>query len=260
MEFVIHDVGHGFCAHFKHDNGNVMVWDCGHKSNPEHRPSQFLRINHGISSIQRFFITNYDQDHVSDFIELREQLDINVFHKNNSINAEQLRRIKREGGPISTAMEGVIEMLGSYTFGVSNPPNFVGINYKSFRCAYPNDFTDTNNLSLVTFLETPMCNVIIPGDLEKPAWEKLLQNPEFRDYLSRVNVFIASHHGRTNGYCSEVFRYCQPDIIVFSDGPQVHATQEEATRYRQHAHGIRFNNEDRWVLSTRNDRTLSWSC
>lgn len=42
MRFTIHDVGHGFCAHLKHDNGNVILWDCGHKVDPEHRPSQFL--------------------------------------------------------------------------------------------------------------------------------------------------------------------------------------------------------------------------
>ena len=29
MRFTIHDVGHGSCAHLKHDNGNVMLWDCG---------------------------------------------------------------------------------------------------------------------------------------------------------------------------------------------------------------------------------------
>ncbi len=29
MNFTIHDVGHGFCASLIHQNGNVMLWDCG---------------------------------------------------------------------------------------------------------------------------------------------------------------------------------------------------------------------------------------
>ena len=28
MRFTIHDVGHGFCSHLVHDNGNVKLWDC----------------------------------------------------------------------------------------------------------------------------------------------------------------------------------------------------------------------------------------
>ena len=51
MRFTIHDVGHGFCAHLKHDNDNVMLWDCGHKTDPENRPSKFLPAA-GISTVQ----------------------------------------------------------------------------------------------------------------------------------------------------------------------------------------------------------------
>ena len=29
MTVTIHDVGHGLCVSLLHDNGNVMLWDCG---------------------------------------------------------------------------------------------------------------------------------------------------------------------------------------------------------------------------------------
>ena len=258
MRFTIHDVGHGFCAHLKHDNGNVMLWDCGHKADPEHRPSQFLPAS-GASTVHRMFITNYDEDHISDLPNLRQAVRINILHRNRTIAPAQLRRLKEESGPISPAMSSLLSMLDAYNADVSNPPSFPNVSFNSFHCTYPADFQDTNNLSLVTFLETPMSNFLIPGDIEKPAWQKLLQNPDFRDKLTRVSVFIASHHGRTSGYCREVFDYCSPLVVIFSDGPKQYATQEEVNSYAAHASGFNFNGRTRRVLTTRSDGSIPWS-
>lgn len=71
-------------------------------------------------------------------------------------------------------------------------------------------------------------------------------------------MLIASHHGRESGYCAEVFDYCSPSVIVFSDGPIVHATQGMSDAYARHATGIQFNGEKRYVLSTRRDGTFWW--
>jgi len=110
----------------------------------------------------------------------------------------------------------------------------------------------------VIFLDTPIGNFLIPGDIEAPAWEKLLQDSAFRDHLSKVNVFIASHHGRTSGYCGEVFDHCQPKVVVFSDGPVKYATQKETDTYAAHALGVTFKGGSRKVLTTRRDRSISW--
>ena len=74
-----------------------------------------------------------------------------------------------------------------------------------------------------------------------------------------MNYFVASHHGRESGYCKEVFDYCNPNAVIFSDGPIVHDTQKMADTYGQHAKGIQFNGHCRRVLSTRKDGTLTWS-
>ena len=256
MRFTIHDVGHGFCAHLWHDNDNVMLWDCGHKL--DNRPSEFLPAA-GIRFVHRLFITNYDEDHISDLPYLREKVRIEILHKNSSIRPAQLESLKKQSGPITTAMSSLLSMLNQYTGDVTDPPNFQGVDYETFCCRYLSDFSDTNNLSLVTFLETPMCNIVIPGDIEKSGWGKLLQNRNFQNRLSRTSFFIASHHGRTNGYCREVFNYCRPKAVIFSDGPQKYATQEEATTYAQHASGITFNGRTRYVLTTRNDGSLTWN-
>lgn len=257
MRFTIADVGHGFCAYLRHDNGNVMVWDCGHKSEPENRPSQFLRAE-GINVVHRFLVTNYDEDHISDLPNLRESLKIKILQRNKSITPAQLRKLKSEAGPISSAMNSLLEMMQRYTAEVTTEPSFPDVEYTTFFHKYREDFEDTNNISLVTFLKTPDLSVIIPGDIEKPAWEKHLRNKHFCRNLRETNVFVASHHGRESGYCEQVFDYCRPSVIIFSDGPKKYATQEMVEKYANHASGVQFNGRTRYVLTTRRDGTFGW--
>lgn len=204
------------------------------------------------------FITNYDEDHISDLPNLRRAVRIELLRRNRSITSTQLQRLKEETGPIKPAMKSLLSMLESYTSHVTDPPSFPEVAFETFCCTYPADFRDTNNLSLVTFLATPMSNFLIPGDIEKPAWEKLLQNPNCCNRLRTVSVFIASHHGRTSGYCREVFDYCSPRVVIFSDGSRQYATQEEANTYGAHASGVSFKGNNRRVLTTRNDGTIFW--
>lgn len=256
MRIIVHDVGHGSCISLVHDNGNVMLWDCGH--NGHNRPSVFLP-KLGIYAIDRFFVTNYDEDHISDLSELRRILSISTLHRNTSISKDQLRALKRQSGPISTAMESMLEMIGSYTAGPLSPePEFPGVSYKSYWNNYGTVFNDSNNISLVTFLTCNGLRFIIPGDLEKLGWEKLLNSTDFCQDLRDVNIFVASHHGRENGYCKEVFDYCSPSVIVFSDSYIKHATQKMSATYYNHASGIQFNGQTRHVLSTRHDGSFWW--
>ena len=255
MRLTVHNVGHGSCISLIHENGNVMLWDCGHAENS--RPSDFLPAL-GINTINRFFVTNYDEDHISDLPNLRQNLNIEVLHRNKSISNEQLRGLKRQSGPISTAMESMLDMIGRYTAALTNEPDFPSVHFKIYCTDYLNDFDDTNNISLVTFIDCNGTSFVIPGDLEKPGWGKLLERDAFRESLKKVDVFIASHHGRENGYCPEVFDYCSPELIIFSDSSIKHATQEMASKYASHASGARVNGEIRYVLSTRNDGEIWW--
>ena len=257
MQVTIHDVGHGFCMSLIHQNGNVMLWDCGHKE--DNRPSVFLPASR-ISKVDYFFVTNYDEDHISDLPNLRSRVNIRSLFRNKSISSAELRRLKLQSGPISPAMDSMLDMIDTYTGGPLDPaPEFPGVTFKLFYNRYGNSFADTNNISLVTFLQCDSTKFIIPGDLELRGWEGLLAQQGFVDELADVDVFIASHHGRENGYHEGVFKVCRPRVIVFSDSEIRHATQEMANAYAAHASGISFNGATRYVLSTRNDGSLIWT-
>jgi len=253
VEIRIFDVEHGFCAYIIADNHNVMLIDCGHNHSTGFRPSNYLPAN-GCSGIERLIISNYDEDHLSDLPHLREQVPIEVLRNNKSITADQLRKLKLGAGPIQPGIAALLEMMTTYTNDVTNPPDFSGIELTTFHNSYPK-FQDTNNLSLVTFMDYRDIHIVFPGDLEKPGWQALLGGQSFRECLNRVNFFIASHHGRESGYCADVFDICHPDLIIISDESIQYDTQE--TEYARHANGIQWGSGRRYVLTTRADGMIT---
>ena len=258
MTFEILNVEHGFCAYVVGSDGGVLLFDCGHSE--MNRPSVYLPAR-GIMSIRRFFVTNYDEDHISDLIALRQKLYIEMLSRNFSLNSVQIRSLKAP--PISPAMNELLSMVDSFSGGV-NPERLepAGLRVSTFYNNYPT-FTDTNNLSLLTFLEVGSVSFVLGGDLEHSGWLKLLENPNVLGLLRRVDVFVASHHGRESGYCGNVFDYCKPKLIVMSDGPIQYDTQFMASTYAQHASGqtvrTASGQEFRKVVTTRKDGNISWN-
>lgn len=157
---------------------------------------------------------------------------------------------------ITSAMNEMIHMCSLYTQPVSL--QHPGVEAAVFYNRYP-DFADTNNLSLLIFLKMGDISIALPGDLERAGWLALLGDSSVRRELRDVDYFVASHHGRENGYCKEVFDYCKPRAVIFSDASIVYETQEMAGTYSQHASGVVFNGQHRRVLTTRNDGTLTWT-
>lgn len=258
MRFEILNVEHGFCAYAVGSDGGVLLFDCGHGS--ANRPSTYLPAL-GITRIRRFFVTNYDEDHISDLLAVRQRLYLEVLTRNASMTAVQIRSLKTP--PISPAMNELLGMVDSFTGGVT-PEQLepAGLSVWCFHNDYPS-FTDTNNLSLLTFLDVGSVSLALGGDLERAGWLALLQKPHVQGLLKRVNVFVASHHGRENGYCPEVFEFCKPRLVVMSDGPIQHDTQLMTGTYAQHATGEMFNTpsglELRKVVTTRKDGNIYWN-
>ena len=192
-----------------------------------------------------------------------DKLKVRQVTKNPTITADQLSALKmRQSGEISNAMESMLDMMRTYTGGpLDPPPDFPGVTYQTYRNNHPfGNGDDTNNISLVTFLTVNNTTILLPGDLEKEGWRALLRNENFARQLALVDIFIASHHGRENGYCPEVFteHSCRPDVFVFSDSDIRYTTQEMTNTYANWASGIQHNGQTRGVLTTRSDGSISW--
>lgn len=252
MEIEIFDVEHGGCALVTADNKRRILIDCGHNSTTGWRPSWALP-RCGIHRIDLLVVSNYDEDHVSDLPNLIKDVEISALSRNKSVSSGNLRQMKAENG-MGTGIDALASMIDSYT-AAADPLDLGDLQRSVFYNNYP-EFEDENNLSVVTILCYHDFGIIFPGDIEKAGWLTLLRRTDFRAALAGVKVFVASHHGRESGYCADVFKYCTPDIVVFSDSGIQYDTQETLGLYRKHVKGIRLNGIDRYVLTTRKDGVI----
>ena len=252
MDIEIFDVEHGACSLVTADNSRRILIDCGHNSSTGWRPSTCLPAR-GIRRVDRLVISNYDRDHVSDLPDLIKNVDVSVLSRNRSVSPALLRKMKADNGmdPGIRTLAYIAENY--YTQELTTPQDFGALQVNHYFNAY-SVFTDENNLSLVTIFRYYDLGIIFPGDIENSGWLKLLERQDFTDALKDVNIFVASHHGRRNGYCSEVFNWCDPEVVIFSDGALTYDTQETTALYRQHTRGIKFSDgATRHVLTTRKD-------
>jgi beta-lactamase superfamily II metal-dependent hydrolase len=251
MEVHIFDVEHGSCNVVVAPSEEIILIDCGHNDTTGWRPSDwFLQNNYEISNLT---ITNTDEDHVSDLSNLYRKCNIKSLTRNWNLAVDWIEASKQEYG-MGNGIKTLVEMIGKFT-GPPLETNWGGMRIKRF-CHSPEIFQDENSLSLVTFIHYGGIRIIFPGDLTKEAWEVFLRDNDFCNWLKDTNIFIASHHGRQDGYCSDVFKFCTPNIIIISDMSIKYDTQ--LVNYSNYANGISWSDGSikKTITTRRNGKIL----
>jgi beta-lactamase superfamily II metal-dependent hydrolase len=259
MDLKIFDVEHGACALLTCDDNTRLMLDCGHNGDTGWKPGTYLR-EQGIASIETLAVTNYDEDHVSGADDLFDRVSVGWLWRNKSVSAQTIRYLKSEDGMGPGIDRLVHEIENTYTGtggGTATPPSFQGLKRVGFSNSYP-EFDDENNLSLVVHLNCNGVGVLFPGDLERAGWLKLLERADFREALRNTKVLVASHHGRENGCCEEIFSYCKPYYVVISDKGYMYDTQRTIPFYSKYAIGGPFRGDTRKILTTRRDGRIGF--
>lgn len=260
MILEIFNVEHGACALITTSGGKRIMVDCGDNTTTGWEPGTAL-LRRGITSLERLIVTNYDEDHVSGFGNLHRSVTVLGLQRNGNVSAELLHHLKSEDG-IGSGVAGLASVFSNY-IGPPLPTVVDDVTITAF-CNQPGippfGFDDENNLSLCVFISCGLHRVIFPGDMEKAGWKSLLQNPWFVQQLNAITIFVASHHGRENGYCEEVLNLC-PNIhvVIISDKMMGYQSQETVDRYRRYARGFQYNGEQRHVLTTRRDGNMEFN-
>jgi beta-lactamase superfamily II metal-dependent hydrolase len=265
----VFDVEHGACSLLTVPNGyggwKRMLIDCGHNTSTKWYPGEYLR-GLGVSYLDQLVVTNYDEDHVSGYPNLLQQgISPAWIFRNPSVTPQDIRHLKSEDG----MGWGIDKLVGSLEnlqpSSANNPaPVFPGVTAEYFWNQY-GAFDDENNLSLVLFLKVHNCTFLYTGDMECAGFQHLLRNNgRFREVVKNVNILMASHHGRHNGICPEMFDDygCRPQLVVISDSSKQYTTQETTNYYASKASGIanfRAPGVLRKVLTTRTDGDLVFS-
>lgn len=259
MRVINFDVEHGSSHIIRTPNDQIVLIDAG--STETFSPAEYLKNAWNITNIKWFTLTHFDSDHLTDISNIAENLTVYALHTPD-VNISDLNFLYDE---FSTPLEVFLEYKKSFTIPLPpmNDPSYDwgGVQFATFSNKIA-DFENPNinDLSVVTFASYMGWTFIFPGDLETPGWEKLLEIEEFRNWLSRVDIFIASHHGRESGHCEDVFNYCTPKLVIISD-KSVSETSITNT-YLTHAQGLNVINgsgvtNKRYVLTTRNDGAVS---
>jgi beta-lactamase superfamily II metal-dependent hydrolase len=253
----VFDVEHGACALITTGGGNHILVDCGDNTTTGWEPGTAL-LARGITALGRLIVTNYDEDHASGFANLYRNVAVFGLQRNASVSAQLLHHLKSEDG-IGTGVAGLANTFSSFS-GPPRPSVVDDVTIMAF-CNQPGippfGFDDENNLSLCVFISCGVHRIVFPGDMEKAGWKVLLANPWLVQHLKGVTLFVASHHGRENGYCDEVLNLCTSiQAVIISDKKKGHQSQETVDRYRQYARGFVYNGENRHVLTTRRDGNM----
>lgn len=101
--------------------------------------------------------------------------------------------------------------------------------------------------------------ILFTGDLEVAGWRRLLKLPSFRQDLMGTSVFVASHHGRESGCCTELFDLFRPQLVIISDDVRQFDSQDTDDWYRSRCVGAIFAanpGERRYVATTRKDGSM----
>ncbi len=260
-DILVFDVGMGqsiFIYPHLHPEYGTLI-DCGNTDGFE--PIDFLLKNgfipkhadNGTDVLHNLMLTNYDQDHFSGLPYLRSKVQIRTVNFATNLSSSDIRSLKEP--PHTNALEHACNVKDTYiqTAQNYNPPyvrNIFSLQKTDLGTC------DTNNLSQVLFVEQYGSLICISGDLEIEGWNTLLRTqPTIKALLARTNIFVASHHGRLNGYCSMVFNHCKPECIIISDKGIIHDTQRNMSGlYGGHvvAEGVSLNGSVlKKVLTTR---------
>jgi beta-lactamase superfamily II metal-dependent hydrolase len=169
MFLEIFDVEHGACALITTSNDKRVMIDCGHNAATNWRPGSHL-ARYGITLLDRLYVTNFDEDHVSGFPNLSDYVRIGALYRNPSVAPSTIRYLKTEDGMGVGIERLVLSMEHVFTGG---PPPAIEDYGDTSLTAYWNNygvlggFTDENNLSLVVFVTCGQHKFIFPGDIEK---------------------------------------------------------------------------------------------
>ena len=270
MDIVIFNVELGQCVFFYPRNDKPefgLMVDCG--NTPTFEPIDKLlewnwlpettKTNPPKKILKNLTLTNYDQDHFSGLPYLRQKVSIETTRLPKNISSEELKEIK---DVLTKPIEEVIKLKNEFSGSATLETPYTKDTYYLQQSDFPDEEIDTNKLSQIVFVTYKETCICIPGDLTSDAWDKHSKNVKVQAKLKQTQIFIASHHGREDGFNENVFKYCKPEVIILSDKDIIHKTQEGQTQTyagEVSGNGIVLNGKTeqlRKVLTTRSDGHL----
>jgi len=269
MKVMIFDVEHGACVFVKTPTNHTILIDCG--CTEGFSPALYIAENElgnaagwNGRKLTQMVVTHPHDDHITEVDAIKAHCP-----------PAFLLRQKYDWEEVKTAENGDYDNLDTYTtwqatfnVPITQYPN-LGLNFERFMLS-PSEAKEAsgqfiNNSSIVLVLTVTGTKFqekfLFGGDIETGGWEALLKkNANFRNAVKDVDFFIVSHHGHQSGFSELLYAAMgrKPIVNIVS----VHHNDEHIDdRYKQEAYaiGAKVNGEDRRMLTTRCDGTITIS-
>ena len=261
LDVKIFDVDHGFSAVIDRHNHHAIVLDVGFNSRNGSGAWRYM-LKHRCSTVDCLIVPAYVPEHLDSTPELLEHfaesgITVQRVVANPTLAPEQFPELQELSSWARNPLE-VVSRHHPECQHISQSITIDGIDFVFFWSSSEIS-QDLHDLSLVTFLSYEDIQMILPSDLKTAGWQTLLQCDEFCERLRQVNIFVASNHGRDDGYCAEVFDYCKPDLVIVSNEADRTLSPIMLERYKRHAKGAPDGVCDRKVLTTYDSGTITVS-
>jgi competence protein ComEC len=258
-----YNVEHGCCTHIITPNGMNLLVDIGTKCSKS--ICKHIKDKHlGDNRLNYLIITHPHLDHIQDLPNLYTY----------NIKPHTLRRPPSAfplvaGRDFTTAQRNIIakanELNNEYTSGVGWDANPCNKDYNGGVeiTAFSPDSADENNDDLNTYSSVIIVKygnfkIVLTGDNPKEILETMLGKNDFMSAVKNSDILLAPHHGRDSDFCEKFVECVNPRLTVISDSHIKYSTQEYAAqKYRNKTRGVNWNNEKRYVLTTRSDGTIT---
>lgn len=264
MKIIFYDVEHGSCCHIITPNGKHILIDVGSKSDSSIVDYINRKYYFGCGGyIDELIITHPHEDHIYDLPKLYRTLPPRVLYR------------PKAAFDIVPALDSAIhrqiadcanQMNRSYNQPVSEehvPTNDFTNGGVHFDIIEPDERwctkKDINTFSCIIVLSYNGYKFVLTGD--NPAnilYDMVTTNYQnICEKIRDATVLLAPHHGRSNEFCPEFFGCVNPQLTVVSDKSIMHGTQGDTSKLYK-GRGAHLYGQDRYVLTTRNDGTISF--
>ena len=221
VEATFVDVGHGTCVILRLPNERVWLYDCGWMGNRANRSRVIDEAlwSLGVTDIEGIILSHADSDHFNALPSLLERFDVRSILTPPGMLAENEPAL----GPIRDAIHdhhvNVREValgdtvLNTPRLSVLHPPRRTGGHEAMLDVANEKRGSDNAN-SFVLQIDLGGTCLILPGDLESPGTEELVNQPR----PSPGGILMAPHHGSLRMDASSVLQWARPRNVVVSGG------------------------------------------
>ncbi|MEM6688870.1 MAG: MBL fold metallo-hydrolase, partial [Planctomycetota bacterium] len=209
-EAVFVDVGHGTAVVIR-SGAETWLYDCGQLGNEEFRPRGIDQVlwSMGITRINGVFLSHADADHFNALPSLLERFSVDqVYTPSGMLEDEE---------PAVRVLAGVIERHGLAVKELSAGDEVrmgKGLSVTVLHPPIGERFDSDNAGSLVLQLSKAGRTILLPGDLEPPGTQQLLEHPR----PSVGGILMAPHHGSLRANSEMVLQWARPRYVVISGG------------------------------------------